>query len=69
MTFSMCYNLKLRIRKLMSSADEPLDLDDIDCFGDWRTQAQPSLFIEDDIYELERQAMKGGGFAMGLDDI
>ena len=48
------YNLKLRIRKLMSEAAQPLDLDDIYPFGDWIAQEQPSLFTEDDIYELER---------------
>ena len=63
------YNLKLRIRKVMATATEPLDLDDIDPFGDWTAQEQPSLFTEDEIYELEREAMEEDGFAMGLDDI
>lgn len=63
------YNLKLHIRKVMAAATEPLDLDDIDPFGDWTTQEQPSLFTEDEIYELEREAMEEGGFAVGLDDV
>ena len=53
----------------MSEAAQPLDLDEIDPFGDWTAHEQPSLFTEDDIYELERQAIEEGGFAVGLDDI
>ena len=63
------YNLKLRIRKVMAAATEPLDLDDIDPFGNWTAEEQPSLFTEDEIYELEREAMEEGGFVVGLDDI
>ena len=62
------YNLKLRIRKVMAAAIEPLDLDDIDPFGDWIAQEQPPLFTEDDLYDLERQVVEGG-FPPGLDDI
>ena len=63
------YNLKLHIRKVMAATTEPLDLDDIDPFGDWTTEEQPSLFIEDEIYELEREAMEEGDFTIGLNDI
>ena len=63
------YNLKLRIRKLMSEAAQPLDLDDIDHYCSWTSQEQPPLFTDDKICNLERQIMKEGGFAVRLDDI
>ena len=68
------YNLRLRTKKVQDQPDELIDLDDIDPYNDWTVQDNdPSLFTEDEIADMERQAMEDLPAAeageIGLDEI
>jgi len=71
------YNLKLRMKKAQQDPPGPIDLDEIDPYYDWTAQEQAPLFTQEEISNLEREAVKeaaeeeggGTGYDIDLDDI